>query len=753
MLRIRRRWSSIDRKLPLLASGLVIVTALVLGYTAHVLLRRALLESAGNRLATTANMVAQLVNRPRMRLTDSAALAADRALRAFLRGGGRGDRTAALAALAHSSTPRDTAKSYAALVDVSGHTLLAYVRRPGLEPTWPAATIARGAAGDTMSLGPIEDRLGVPIYSYIFPFRETIAGVPRLLGYLVEGRAMYGGRSLRQIRGMIGNGASLAIGQPGTGVWTDMDRVLPAPPIQAHSDTVAVYDYDVNGAEVEGVGAAARVVGTNWMVWISQPEDLVLAPARTLLWSLAPIGLAIALLGALVTWRIAHRITHPIVQLTEAVESVAVDAPPLPGGGAALPARTATPADANEVTRLRSAFDRMAGRVAERQALETQLRHAQKMEAIGRLAGGVAHDFNNLLTAIRSYADLMYEDMPVWDAKRGDVQEIRNAAQRASALTAQLLAFSRKQMLQPRVLETGSVITDIQAMLRRLLIEDIKLTIDTPPGLWPVKADRGQLEQVIVNLAVNARDAMPHGGSLRISAVNNIVAGPLETQHEVIPPGEYVVIRVTDTGLGMDIATQAQVFEPFFTTKAIGQGTGLGLATVHGIVAQSGGYVSVESAPAAGTTFAVYLPRALEAPARDSGAGVEMSKGHNETILLVEDEQPVRALARRVLVRAGFRVLESHTPQDALRLAREHFQEIRLVLSDVVMPEMNGPALVAKIAELCPQARVLFISGYTDDEIIGRGLSNPGMPGVQLLHKPFSAQQLVDRVRSAMDVT
>jgi signal transduction histidine kinase/ActR/RegA family two-component response regulator len=449
-------------------------------------------------------------------------------------------------------------------------------------------------------------------------------------------------------------------------------------------------------------------------------------------------------------WQMAHRITHPIVELTSAAERVAADVT-TDGGMPASPAMVPTvmpPGDADEVTRLRSAFARMASRVAERQTLENQLRHSQKMEAIGRLAGGVAHDFNNLLTAIRSYADLLYEDMPVWDAKRADVQEIRSAAQRATALTAQLLAFSRKQMLQPRVLDTAAVLQDVQAMLRRLLIEDIQLLIETPPGLWHVKADRGQLEQVIVNLAVNARDAMPHGGELRISAVNDAVMDPFETSHGVMPAGEYVAIRVTDTGLGMDIATQARVFEPFFTTKAVGQGTGLGLATVHGIVAQSGGYVTVESAMAAGTTFTVYLPRVRETPLAESGSGATAQRGHNETILLVEDEQGVRALARRVLVRAGYRVLESTTPNDALELARKHFKEIRLVLSDVVMPEMSGPALVSMLAQICPLARVLYISGYTDDEVIGRGLANPG---IQLLQKPFSAQQLVERVRAAME--
>jgi CheY-like chemotaxis protein len=320
---------------------------------------------------------------------------------------------------------------------------------------------------------------------------------------------------------------------------------------------------------------------------------------------------------------------------------------------------------------------------------------------------------------------------------------------RAAGLTAQLLAFSRKQMLQPRVLDTHVVLTDVQAMLRRLVAEDIELSVDAPPGLWPVKADRGQLEQVIVNLAVNARDAMPHGGSLKISAANDVVMDPIASKHGPVPPGEYVAIRVTDTGLGMDTTTQAKVFEPFFTTKAVGQGTGLGLATVHGIVAQSGGHVTVESEVDAGTTFTVYLPRVHELPSANDPGGSLSQRGNNEAILLVEDEPAVRALARRVLVRAGFRVLEAQTPGDALRLAREHASEIRLVLSDVVMPEMSGPVLVSKVAEVCPSACVLYISGYTDDEVIGRGLANPGM---QLLQKPFSAQQLVERVRATIDV-
>jgi CheY-like chemotaxis protein len=298
------------------------------------------------------------------------------------------------------------------------------------------------------------------------------------------------------------------------------------------------------------------------------------------------------------------------------------------------------------------------------------------------------------------------------------------------------------------VLDTKVVLTDVQGMLRRLLIEDIELILDVPNALWPVKADRGQLEQVIVNLAVNARDAMPNGGKLHISARNELSTEVIASRHGAVPAGEYVAIRVRDTGIGMDTMTQSRVFEPFFTTKAMGMGTGLGLATVHGIVAQSGGYVTLESAIAAGTTFTVYLPRVDETPAAHDQGGPMSQRGNNETILLVEDEQAVRALARRVLVRAGFRVVEAMSPKEALRLAGEHAHEIRLVLSDVVMPEMSGPALVAKLTEVCPNARVLYISGYTDDEVFGRGLANPG---TQLLQKPFSAQQLVERVRATID--
>ncbi|HJQ20655.1 MAG TPA: response regulator, partial [Gemmatimonadaceae bacterium] len=726
---LRRSWQSLDRKLPLLASGLVLLTAATLGWTAYHLFERALMDRAGARLVASARIVSQVILRPRVR--DSASRVLDRTLLDYLRG--QATRDAAIAALAQAQRRRDTMNFHSALLDTAGRVLLDAHRGAMAEPAWASVVVAQGVAkGAAVRIGPVENVAGVPVISTVYPLRDTTRASIAPVAYVAESWAIASGRSARLIRDMIGSGITMVMGQPGEGAWTDLEHIVPAPPVQALADTLV----DVDGS----LAASWPVAGTRWVVWLSQPKRSVLAPTRTLLLTMFPLGVLIALVGAAIMWRMARGITRPLAQLTRAVEGVAQDIEPMP--------RTREFPSAlhhDEISRLRVAFERMALRIADREALELQLRHAQKMEAIGRLAGGVAHDFNNLLTAIRSYADLMLDDMPEWDPKHADVMEIRRAAQRATDLTAQLLAFSRKQMLQPRVLRMATVLDDLQPMLRRLLIENIELVVEMPAELWCVRADRGQLEQVVVNLAVNARDAMPDGGILLIRAWNEVVRTPLETRHGVIPPGEYVAIAVNDTGTGMDDATQAQAFEPFFTTKSVGKGTGLGLATVHGIVAQSGGHVTLQSSLGTGTIFTVYLPRERDenAASRDSGPVTARSVQDAETVLLVEDEAAVRALARRVLQRAGYQVLDAATPQDAIRIAGERRNDITLVVSDVVMPQMSGPQLVERLRELCPRARVLYISGYTDDEVIGRGLANAA---TSLLQKPFSAQQLVQRV-------
>jgi signal transduction histidine kinase/ActR/RegA family two-component response regulator len=726
-----RKWQSFDSKLPLLASGLVLITALTLVVTAYYQLERALLASAEQRLASTAEITAQLLMRPGLRRESGHVPEYDPLVR-FLRGAG--SRQEAMAVLREPQAPGEN-KAYAALLDAAGRVLLEYRRDTLPAPSWPATVIAsRAIRGDSALVSPLEPYGTGAGYSRIRRLRG--AGDTATLGYVVAAYPLTSA-TVQEFKDIVGGGVELRVGNPAAGVWTDLERIV-SPPVSIPSGHTAVTHSD-------HIVAAARMPGTGLLVWLSQSTLSVVTPVRSLLWNVIPLGLGIAALGALLMWRMARNITHPLAQLTEVAEGVARDSH-------SMPRTDEMPADvknADEITRLRFAFERMSDRVAERQALEAQLRHAQKMEAIGRLAGGVAHDFNNLLTAIRSYADLLLEDMPPYDPKRGDVLEIRKAAERAASLTAQLLAFGRKTLLQPRVLDTREVLTDIQAMLRRLMIEDIRLEVSAPDGLWPVKADRGQLEQVIVNLAVNARDAMPAGGLLRITGMNVVVQEAMDTRHGVVPAGDYVAIRVSDTGAGMDTTTQNRVFEPFFTTKSVGQGTGLGLATVHGIVAQSGGIITVDSEPMRGSTFTVYLPRATEAPGEKAAAGaVVNARANNETILLVEDETAVRALARRVLVRAGFRVLEASSPSEALALAERHALEISMVLTDVVMPELSGPALVEKLRRTCPGVRVLFISGYTDDEVISRGLGHAEM---DLLQKPFSAQQLVERIRNVLD--
>src|SRR6266446_6421204 len=359
--------------------------------------------------------------------------------------------------------------------------------------------------------------------------------------------------------------------------------------------------------------------------------------------------------------------------------------------------------------------------VTERVQLEQQLRQAQKMEAVGRLAGGIAHDFNNILTAITGYADLLLEDLGATDPRRQDADEIHKAADRAAGLTRQLLAFSRQQVLQPTVLEVNKLVSDLEKMLRRLLGEDVELGTRLAPTTGRVKADPGQLEQVIMNLAVNARDAMPNGGKLTL-----------------------------ETGIGMSEETQVHMFEPFFTTKEKGKGTGLGLATVYGIIKQSGGFIWVYSEVGHGTTFKLYLPRVEELAERASQpaqAPARAARG-TETVLVVEDEAPVRSVARQVLERHGYTVPEAPSAEAALDIVARYSGTIHLLLTDVVMPGLNGRELANRLAGLRPDAKVIFMSGYTDDAVTRHGVLEPGSAYVQ---KPFTPDAIARKVREVLD--
>ncbi|HYO93179.1 MAG TPA: ATP-binding protein, partial [Polyangiaceae bacterium] len=407
-------------------------------------------------------------------------------------------------------------------------------------------------------------------------------------------------------------------------------------------------------------------------------------------------------------------------------------------------------------TPLRDAKNTLAGGVVvlrdvtQQRRLEQQLLQAQKMEAVGQLAGGVAHDFNNLLSVIKSYGELLLEGLPESDRKRDDLAEMLHAAERAAVLTRQLLAFSRRQVVHPRILELNAIVANIEKMLGRVLGEHISLATALQPDLWRVRADGGQIEQIIVNLGVNARDAMPGGGKLTIETANTTVEETYPGIQAGLAPGDFVLLTVTDTGSGMSVETQSRIFEPFFTTKEVGRGTGLGLSTVYGIVQQAGGHIWVYSELGRGTTFKVYLPRVHEpcTPTTERPPPRAARQGTSERILLLEDQDAVRHIAARILRAAGYHVFEAKQASEAKIICAEWGARIDLLLTDVIMPEQSGPDLAVELLRSWPRMRVLYMSGYSGTAMMRQGAF---APGTALLEKPFSPDSLNHKVREVLD--
>jgi len=387
--------------------------------------------------------------------------------------------------------------------------------------------------------------------------------------------------------------------------------------------------------------------------------------------------------------------------------------------------------------------------ITERKNLEVQLQESQKMDALGRLAAGIAHDFNNLVTAIIGYSDLLLSAMEEQDPMRREIEVIKSAGERAALLTGHLQTFSRKQVMQPRVFELSELVSGMREMLKRVIGEDIELVTHVAADTGRVKADPAQMEQVIMNLAINAREAMPEGGRLGIETKNVNLDAKYAEEHPGLEPGSYVMLAVRDTGVGMDDETLSRIFEPFFTTKKKGEGLGMGLSTVYGIVKQSGGSMNVFTELGGGSAFTIYLPR-VEEPAEVSGlevAPAESTYG-SETVMVVEDDEAVRDIVCQILRSGGYSVLEAHSSEEAQKISEKHEAPIHLLVCDIILPDIDGPALVKRLAPMRPDMRVLFISGYADEAIVRHGVLEPGLA---FLPKPFTAEVLVRKVREVLE--
>jgi two-component system, cell cycle sensor histidine kinase and response regulator CckA len=387
--------------------------------------------------------------------------------------------------------------------------------------------------------------------------------------------------------------------------------------------------------------------------------------------------------------------------------------------------------------------------ITERKLLENQLQQSRRMEAVGRLAGGIAHDFNNLLTIIKGYAELGVQRGGIQSELRADIQQIENAAERASMLIRQLLAFSRRQVLQPKIIDLNAIVLGLDKLLGRLMGEHIEMVTRCAGNVGHVKADPAQVEQVIMNLVVNARDAMPKGGRLTVETFNVDLDSTYARDHVSVKPGSYVMLAVSDTGIGMNPETVAHIFEPFYTTKESGQGTGLGLSTVYGIVKQSGGYIWVYSEPGKGTTFKVYLPRVTaQVDSKPEVMQLPAAGKGSETILLVEDEEAVRELATRILSAKGYSVVAAKSTREAEDFSEKYTGQIHLLLTDIIMPGTSGRELARRITERHPKTRVLYMSGYTDNVLAQGGVLEAGL---SFLQKPFTPGALAQKVRDVLD--
>ncbi|MGH7582918.1 MAG: ATP-binding protein [Gemmatimonadales bacterium] len=847
------RRMSIEVKLPVLVSALLVAVVGAVTWAGYLEVRRSSDQAARDRLTNVAGeLVTQLSTQSRTLARALQHVGEDSALVRLVRSGIAADRAAA-ANVVRAAHLRDTSVIRVEVFDRQGTRFV--LDTSAATPQLPAgitddAAFAASIA-DSTGLGRLE-AVGDTI---VYPAAAAVTSNGAVLGYLIEWRRLSrDSAAKRRTSSLIGSDAALYIGSA-DGVWTDqLSRVDPPGTDLKNIDGPRRY---VRAGHGRRLASISNVAGTPWMVAVEFPDSTVLAPARRFLGHAALIAALVSLIALTTVWFFSHRLTAPLTRLRVAADAMATgehlirvnerrgdEFGRLAAAFNAMAERVDQEATARNLSeeQWRLLFERsphammvyspdtlkflavneamarqygwtidelldrtiediilpddhdkiggwiedakrsdgaarayrhrrkdgtvidveinghnttfggrparmvVAQDVSSRKALEGQLRQAQKMEAIGRLAGGVAHDFNNILLVISAYAEMMQTNLPPDDPQRRDCGEMIDAVSRGRSLTRQLLAFSRQQVLQPVVLDPNAAITGVQKMLGRVIGEDIEILMRLDPNVGRIRVDPGQLEQVILNLAVNARDAMPKGGRLTLTTANKEIDESNAALHSLSQAGEFVFISVSDTGTGMTPEIRARIFDPFFTTKEPGRGTGLGLATVYGIVTQSGGSVTVYSDPGRGTTFRIYLPMVddeavVQRPAEPS------RPGGTETVLLVEDEVSVRAAAAAMLKRLGYNVLVADTPEHALQIAADAGDGLHLVITDEVMPKMNGRTLIARLRAERPELDALLMSGYTGDMMADNGVLDPS---VSYLEKPFSVSDLANKVREAL---
>ena len=760
------RWSlsniSFKYRLPLLIGTLLALIIVACSWASYRAVRASAFDVGRERLQNLTQQLSALLQQSANNVsTKTATVANEPTIRAFVKSPTTATQTEVQKLLQQFVAPQDANSIRVELWSTDRLLLVS----PESEAT-PLGDLTpefkQSAAEPFRSIGNIrqlKDTIGFPAVAAVKSDDGKVAG------YLVRWRKFSASADTRrQMTRLLGTSATLYIGNQANDIWTDLATIVTKPPLEVRThEDIQTYDRD---GKTPVIALARPIVGTPWLILIEFPDDVVLKPVSGFVKRILIIGAFLFVMGVASAFVLSRNITVPLHELTAGATAIS----------RGDHSRLVNINRRDELGELATAFNAMVDKlrdsqreleckVQERTAqleesnrrldealhhTENQLVQSQKLEAVGRLAGGISHDFNNLLTVILGYTDISKRNLKEGDPLLRNLEEISKASERAASLTRQLLAFSRKQVMQPKVFDMNTVVSDLRKMLRRMIGEDVELRVSLESELGNIKADPVQLEQVIMNLVVNARDAMPKGGKLSIETSNVYLDEAYAREHVSVVPGEYVMLAISDTGCGMDEETRQQIFEPFFTTKEPGKGTGLGLSMVYGIVRQSGGNIWVYSEEGTGTTFKIYFPRvtaAAEEYKRTSGS-VEAPKGF-ETILLVEDAALVRTLARQVLETAGYRVLEAASAEAALKICENiNGTRIDLVLTDVVMPGMSGNDMSKILLARQPDMPVLYMSGYTDDAIVQHGVLEPG---INFLQKPFTPGALAMKVREVLD--